>query len=173
MIGELKHYLLENIMKLPFHYVRNLFLNPFLGSRGKQVEICKDVEFRIPGNIYIGNYTTINKDTLLDGRGGKVKIGNCVDIAQEVRIWTLQHDYNSPDYIAKGKDVIINDYVWIASRCTILPGVTIGKGAVIATGAIVTKDIPEYAIAAGIPAKVIGKRSENLTYKLGTQRWFH
>lgn len=173
MICELKHYILELIMKIPFHTVRNLFLNSCIGKRGEHVEICKNVEIRIPRNIFIGDYTTINKDTLLDGRGGKVFIGNCVDIAQEVRVWTLQHDYNSPEYAAVGGNVIINDYVWIASRCTILPGVTIGKGAVIATGAVVTKDIPEYAIVAGVPAKIIGKRNDNLAYKLGKQRWFH
>ena len=54
-----------------------------------------------------------------------------------------------------------------------MPGITIGKGAVIATGAIVTKNVPDYTIVAGVPAKEIGKRSQNLTYKLGTQRWFH
>lgn len=173
MIVELKHYILGLIMKVPFHFVRNIFINPFLGHRGDNVELCKDVEIRIPGNIYIGNNTTINKDTLLDGRGGKIIIGNCVDIAQEVRILTLQHDYNSTDYKAVGNDVKIEDYAWIASRCTILPGVRIGKGAVVATGAVVTKDVLDYTVVGGIPARKIGVRNRDLTYKLGNQRWFH
>lgn len=173
MIWEFKHYVLGLIMKIPFHCVRNFFLNPFLGQRGVHVEICKDIEIRVPNNIYIGNFTTINKDTLLVGRGGKIIIGDCVDIAQETRIWTLQHDYNAPDYKDVGGNVEIKDYAWLASRCTILPGVTIGKGAVVATGAIVTKNIPDYTIVAGVPAKKIGMRNENLTYKLGKQRWFH
>ena len=106
-------------------------------------------------------------------RGGKIIIGNCVDIAQEVRIWTLQHDYNSTDYKAVGNDVKIEDYAWIASRCTILPGVRIGKGAVVATGAVVTKDVLDYTVVGGIPARKIGVRNRDLTYKLGNQRWFH
>jgi len=110
---------------------------------------------------------------LLDGRGGHISIGNCVDIAQDVRIWTLQHDYDSPDYAAVGGPVQIDDYVWIASGATILPGVTIGKGAVVATGAVVTKDVPPYAIVGGVPAKKIGERSRDLRYKLGKERWFH
>ena len=107
MIGELKQYFLDSIMEIPFHCIRNYFLNRHLGHRGTNVEICKNIEIRIPSNIYIGDNTTINKDTLLDGRGGKIIIGDCVDIAQEVRIWTLQHDYNSPDYKAIGENVIL------------------------------------------------------------------
>lgn len=172
-IRNLNIFLLNEIMKFPFHCVRNFFLYPWLGKMGKHVELCRKIEFTSPQNVYIGNYCTINKDVLLDGRGGKIIIGNCVDIAQEVRIWTLQHDYNDSDYKAIGGDVVIKDYVWLASRCTILPGITIGKGAVVATGAIVTKDVPDYAIVAGIPAKKINTRSVNLYYKLGKKRWFH
>ena len=85
----------------------------------------------------------------------------------------MQHDYNAPNYNDVGGNIEIKDYAWLASRCTILPGVTIGKGAVVATGAIVTKNVPDYTIVAGVPAKKIGMRNENLTYKLGKQRWFH
>lgn len=166
-------YLFNWIIKVPFHCIRNIFLYPRLGNIGKHNELCRRIEYTNPKNIYIGNFCTINKDVLLDGRGGKIEIGDCVDIAQEVRIWTLQHDYNDPNYKAIGKDVIIKDYAWIASRATILPGVTIGKGAVVATGAVVTKDVPEYYIVAGVPAKSIGTRNQNLQYKLGNKRWFH
>ena len=160
-------------MKVPFHAIRGFCIDRFLKYRGKNVELCRNVEIRCPWNIYIGDYTTINKNVLLDGRGGEVVIGNCVDIAQDTRIWTLQHDYDSPDYKAKGKSVVIKDYAWLASGVTILPGVIIGEGAVIATGAVVTKDVESYTIVAGVPAKQIGTRNKNLNYKLGKQRWFH
>ena len=65
-----------------------------------------------------------------------------------------------------GGDVIIDDYVWIASRVTILPGVHIGRGAVVASGAIVTKDVPECAIVGGVPARIIGERKSKLHYNL-------
>lgn len=103
---------------------------------------------------------------------GGVKIGNNVDIAQEVNIWTEQHDYNSATYASTGGEVVIEDYVWIASRATILPGVTIGRGAVVASCAVVTKDVPSMAIVAGIPAKIIGHRQDCLDYKLGCRAWF-
>ena len=67
---------------------------------------------------------------------------------------------------------VIEDYVWIASRATILPGVKIGRGAVIASCAVVTKDVPPLAIVAGVPAKIIGWRKNNMDYKLGKGPWF-
>ena len=166
-------FTLNSIMNIPFHCIRDIILMPLLGSRGKSVEICRSVEFTDPRKIHIGYNSTINKNVLLDGRGGQIIIGNCVDIAQECNIWTLQHDYNDPDYSAIGGNVIIEDYVWLASRVTILPGVRIGRGAVIATGAVVTKDVPSYAIMGGVPAKKIGERSHDLRYRLGDKRWFH
>lgn len=109
---------------------------------------------------------------MCDRRSGGVKIGNNVDLAQEVNIWTEQHDYDDSNYVPIKAPVIIDDYVWIASRATILPGVSIGRGAVVASGAVVTKDVPPLTIVGGIPAKPIGKRKDNFTYKLGTRPWF-
>lgn len=166
------HYYLEIVMKIPFHAVRNLGINKFLKYRGSNTEICRNIDLRVPSRVSIGNNCVINKNVLLDGRGGNLIIGNNVDIAQDTHIWTMQHDYNSPDYKEVGKSVIINDYVWVASGVTILPGVTIGKGAVIATGAVVTKDVAPYTIVAGVPARPIGQRKKRLSYKLGRQRWF-
>ncbi len=131
-----------------------------------------NVEFRDGKNIKIGDYCFINKYTLLDGRGGKLTIGNNVDIAQEVNIWTLSHDPHDDFHGVWGKEVIIEDYAWIASRVTIMPGIHIGRGAVVAAGSIVTKDVPAMAIVAGSPAKIVGERKSNLQYRLDWQPWF-
>ena len=154
------------IMSIPSYMVRHLWLKLFLQHMGKGNAIKRHIEIRIPGRISIGDYNTINHNVLLDGRGGLI-IGNCVDIAQDVYIWTVQHDYNSSDYCGIPKPVFIDDYVWLASRATVLPGVKIGRGAVVACGAVVTKDVPEMAIVAGVPAKVIGHRNCDLNYRLG------
>ena len=116
--------------------------------------------------IQIGNNSVINRDCLLDGRRGKLVIGNNVDISRGTWIFTLEHDPHSDYHAPLAGDVMIHDYVWIASRVTILPGVTIGKGAVIAAGAVVTKNIETMKIAGGVPAKVIGVRKSNLKYEL-------
>ena len=107
-----------------------------------------------------------NPDCHLDGRGGELNIGEDVDIGPWTHIWTLQHDPNDPNHGTKEGAVTIGDHVWIASRATILPGVTIGRGAVVACGSVVTKNVPELAIVAGIPAKVIGERKNPLKYEL-------
>ncbi len=168
-----KDYLFrEWIMFVPLHFVRNFFIRNTIKSLGRNTVFLMGVEFRKGKNISIGSNSIVNKNVLMDGRGGKLTIGNNVDIAQDTNIWTLEHDVHNDSHIDKGADVIIHDYVWIASRVTILPGVVIGKGAVIGSGAVVTKDVPSMAIAAGIPAKIIGTRKSALNYTLNYQPWF-
>lgn len=112
-------------------------------------------------NIRIGKVSNINPDCMIDSRGGTVSIGNYVDISPQVNIWTLQHDMNSPNFNTIGAKVIIEDYVWIGSRVTLLPGVCIGEGAVVATGAVVTKSVDAWSMVGGVPAKKIGVRNPN------------
>jgi acetyltransferase-like isoleucine patch superfamily enzyme len=102
----------------------------------------------------------------LDGRTGKIIIGNNVDIAREAAIFTLEHDPNADYYETISGDVIIEDYAWVSSRATILPGVKIGRGAIVASNAVVTKDVQPMTIVGGVPAKVIGRRKSNLKYNL-------
>jgi acetyltransferase-like isoleucine patch superfamily enzyme len=130
------------------------------------------VELRHGRSVFIGDRVVINKRVLLDGRGGQLIIGHDVDIAQETNIWTLQHDVHSDAHLDEGGDVVIEDHVWIASRATILPGVRIGRGAVVASCSVVTKDVPAMAIVAGVPAKVIGTRRSQLDYHLYFRPWF-
>lgn len=159
-------------MWIPINWVRIVTIKPFINYLGRNTALRRNIDFRSIQRISIGSGSTINKNVLLDGRGGLLKIGNNVDIAQEAQIWTLQHNYNSPWYKTIGDSVIIEDYVWIGSRAIILPGVTIGKGAVVAAGAVVTKNIDPYTVVAGIPAKPIALRNSNLKYSLGLKRWF-
>lgn len=160
------------VMWIPFYAMRTGYIKLFIRHLGKGTAVRRNVEMRSYKNISIGCHTTVNKYALLDGRGGALEIGDCVDIAQEVQIWTLQHDYNSPTYQAVGESVRIEDYAWIGTRAIILPGVRIGRGAVVAAGAVVTHDVEEYTIVGGVPAKKIGVRSKGLTYLLGKKRWF-
>lgn len=154
------------INHIPLHSVRSFFCRRRLGACGKIVSFLTGVELRSPNRIFIGNHVAVNQKVLLDGRGGVLRIGNNVDIAQETNIWTLQHDVHSDSHVAVGGDVTIGDYAWIASRVTILPGVKVGRGAVVACNSVVTKDVPEMTIVGGIPARVIGERRSSLDYKL-------
>ena len=86
-------------------------------------------------------------------------------------IYTLQHDYKLPGFENAGAPVIVEDYVWLSTRSILLPGIRIGKGAIVAAGSVVTKDVPAFAVVAGIPAKQIGTRPENvLDYSPGDYR---
>ncbi len=137
-----------------------------MGFLEPTASILRGVELRVPKNIFIAANSVVNQRVLLDGRGGEIRIGENVDIAQETNIWTLEHDVHSDYHSSAGKSVIIEDYVWIASRVTILPGVTLGRGAVVASGAVVTKDVAPMDIVAGVPAQKIGIRRSKLKYTL-------
>lgn len=167
-------YLLMNefIMFLPFWVIRWGWSKLWLNKTGKNCFIMRKVKFVNPCNITIGNNVVINNSVMLDGRGQELIIGNNVDIAQETNIWTLEHDVNDENHRVVPGKVIIDDYVWIASRATILPGVHIGRGAVVASGAIVAKDVPPMAIVGGVPAKVIGIRHNSLAYQNNYRPFF-
>jgi maltose O-acetyltransferase len=73
---------------------------------------------------------------------------------------------NDPNFGCESAPVVIEDFAWISCRTVVLPGTRIGKGAVVAAGAVVTKDVEPYSIVAGVPAKKIGERSRDLNYYL-------
>lgn len=95
-----------------------------------------------------------------------------VSISHRVVIMTGSHDINSSDFSAKGGGIEIGDYCFIGVGATILHSVKIGKGAVVCAGAVVTKDVPDYSVVAGVPAKVIGSRTKDLNYVCRPDRWF-
>lgn len=128
----------------------------------------KNLRIRTGGKCIIHKGVSVGPGVLLDARKG-LEIGENSVIAYESIIWTLNHDYNDIHFGSKGAKVVIGPYVWICSRSIILPGVIIGEGAVVASGAVVTKDVPPYSIVAGIPAKVIGYR-ERKKYDYGYKR---
>lgn len=156
----------------PSHLLRLLFYK-MAGMRiGKNSRIHIGARFFYPVNIEIGEGTIIGDNAFLDGRD-KLKIGNHVDIASSVMIYNSEHDINSEDFNAIISPVVIEDYVFIGPRVIILPGVKIGKGAIVAAGAVVTKDVDSFSIVGGVPATVIGERkNKDLNYKLGRARLF-
>ncbi len=163
-------------MKIPINFIRMFFIRQYI-SVGKNSFVAMNVKvLNLHPNksqIQIGDNCIINPNVLLDGRKGKIIIKNNVDISRDTYIYTAQHDPHSDYHDVKFADVIINDHVWVASRVTILPGVTLGKGCVIACGALVTKDVHEMNIAGGVPAKSIGIRRSKLKYVINYQPPFY
>jgi len=133
----------------------------------RNVVIYGGAEIRKPSRLSIGENTIVGHKAILDASMG-LTIGKNVNLSTGAWIWTLQHDVQDPMFGLTGGAVIIKDYAWVSCRTVILPGVTIGEGAIIAAGAVVTKDVPDYAIVGGVPATVMGTRNNNLVYELGS-----
>lgn len=169
---EFEVFILHSIGWIPSHLIRKFFYLLAGTKIGKGSVIHMGARFYEPQNIVIGEDTIVGEGAVLDGRD-KLKIGNHVDIASDVMIYNAQHEINSSVFAAERKPVTVKDYVFIGPRCIILPGVTIEKGAVIAAGAVVTKNVGEYKIVGGVPAIEIGERTaRDLNYKLGRAAWF-
>lgn len=181
---------------IPSHMIRN-FLYRFIFRMhiGNNTSIHHRAQFNNPAGVYIGNNTIIGNDAFLDGRHKRIwkkgenkiigyiremwspstyplRIGNNVSVAGEVRIYTMEHDIDSPDFAEIGAPVVIEDYVVIGTRVTILPGVVVGKGAVIASGAVVTHDVAPFAVVGGVPAKFIKERNKDIHYTLKFAKFF-
>lgn len=161
--------------KIPSHRLRNLLYKYIFGMKiSKKTVIYGGCEIRSPWNIEMGD-CTIAANCILDGRSGIV-IGNNVVLGSGVHIWTEEHDLNDPYFRVLDKNrkpVIIKDYAWVCSDSTLLPGIIINEGCVVASRACVTKMCEEYGIYAGIPAKKIGERNRNLLYKLSGKPTWH
>ncbi|MFA4826844.1 MAG: acyltransferase [Candidatus Shapirobacteria bacterium] len=157
---------------IPIHTIRKIF---YLIS-GIKIPFNSTIHmwanFFNPKNLTIGHDSIIGDHCFLDGRS-PLEIGSHVNIASQVLIYNDEHNINSPDFGNSFGPVIIKDYVFIGPRAIILPGVTIGRGAVVAAGAVVTKDIPDFEVWGGVPAKKISDRQlKNPAYVLGRPMLF-
>src|SRR5258708_318703 len=165
-------FLLHLIGWFPSHHVRR-FCYRLAGMKiGVGSTLHMGTRLYNPANITIGIDTIIGEGAVLDGRAS-LQIGDHVDFATEVMVYNAQHDIKDPTFAAEIAPIIIKDYVFIGPRAIILPGVTIDKGAVVAAGAVVTKDVESFSIVGGIPAKVIGERDlKDPHYRLGRAALF-
>lgn len=152
--------------RCPSRYCRAVYLRAYLGSLGAKTGVQMDCRFLNGRRVYLGDRNVINFGCLLDGRKFAIRIGNDVSIGPEATILTLGHDPQSPTLEDRGGEVLIGDRVWIGYRAIIMPGVTVGEGAVVAAGAVVTKDVEPFTIVAGVPAKKIGDRLRGIEYRL-------
>lgn len=134
-------------------------------SHGKNVSIGQGTKMNW-SNVSVGDSVHIGEDNLFICYLAEVRIGNHVMTGPRASIITgghridildrymdeIGHDEKRPE---DDRDVVIEDDVWIGSNTTILRGVTVGTGSVVAAGAVVTKDVPPYAVVAGVPARVV------------------
>jgi acetyltransferase-like isoleucine patch superfamily enzyme len=128
------------------------------------------------GKFSIGVGSHLKSDTFIEYMGGVV-IGDYFHTGKGLTIFTSNHDYDQGEKIPYGdkavlREVVIGNWVWCGANVTIVPGVHIGDGAVIGSGAVVTKDVPECAVVGGNPAKIIKYRDKEHFYKLKEEHKF-
>jgi maltose O-acetyltransferase len=143
-----------------------------LGAQiGPHTSIHRGCQFYAIENLQIGKNCVVNQNVFLDARRGLV-VGKDVPISEQAVIYTLQHDLDDPDFSTEGGPVLINDFAFIGARAIILPNTTIGTGAAVGAGAVVTRDVPPYTVVGGVPAHVLRERSRDLRYRLDYRRRF-
>jgi acetyltransferase-like isoleucine patch superfamily enzyme len=173
------HFLWDAFERTPLSLATN-FAIPFRRILAKKLflhcgkNFCAEanIRFNFGQCISTGDDVFINTGTFIDSKGG-VMIGDAVAIGEFVRIFT--HTHSESNHAERTyAPVIIGDYAKIYTGAMVFPGVTIGEQAIIAGGAVVTKDVPPNAVVAGIPAKVIrSRKNENLCREQLNHIWLH
>lgn len=174
-LSELRLYLANAVVAyIPIHAVRLFYYRAVMGYRiGRGSTVFLGCRFDSSGGLSIGSDSTINDSCFIDTRGGVV-IGNCVAITSGVWISSVKHDIETVDFTAIAQPVVIHDYAFIGRRALILQGCTVGRGAVLGAGSVLTKSIPDYEVWAGNPAKRIGLRKQrDFAYTCSYRRLFH
>jgi acetyltransferase-like isoleucine patch superfamily enzyme len=165
LLGEIRFYLCNQVVAhIPSRRVRMMFYRRIMGFKlGEKTSIFLNCRFDCAGGLAIGSPSVINQGCRLDSRGG-LTIGSNVSISEEVCILTADHDPKAPDFKGRPRPVVIEDNVFIGTRAMILPGVTLHRGAIVAAGAVVSRDVQALDIVGGIPARSIGTRNPALSY---------
>lgn len=158
---------------LPSYRLRRWYLRRVLGYRIAPSAAIHSGCWVTGFWLSVGEHSVINRNCRLDARGG-ITIGANVSISPECYLISASHDPHSPEFAGATKPtaVHIHDYVWLGVRAIVLPGVAIGRGAIVGAGAVVTRNVEPMAIVAGNPARVIGGRQGEPSYTLQWQPWF-
>lgn len=140
-----------------FRYYRSFVLRLWGANVGERCAIAAGVRIWAPWNLRIGNYVAVaNGVELYDV--APISLGDHITISQDAYICTASHDISSRLKPLIMRSISISSYAWVCARSIVLPGMTIGEGAVVGAGAVVTKDVAPWTVVGGNPARVIGRR---------------
>jgi acetyltransferase-like isoleucine patch superfamily enzyme len=150
------------ITYFPIHFLRLCYLKYLMRIKiGKHSFVHMGCLFY--DDVSIGNNSVIGRSCHLLGH---ISIGDNVSVTAQTYIFSSSHYKDSSTFEAFTKPVVISDRAWIGARAVITPGIKVGIGAVLGANSTATKDIPDYEVHAGSPAKKIGQRSRDLSYQL-------
>jgi maltose O-acetyltransferase len=163
--SELKALALWLLCGIPLQmgvWLRAWLLPSFLQHMGSETVVQHGLRITVPEKVSIGSHCNLGSDVFITGGGG-VRIGDWTGFGPDVKVWSVNHRFDDPDtpWLLQGwesKEVVIEDDVWLAANVFVMPGVTIGKGAIVSAGTVVNKSVPAFAIVAGNPGRVVGWR---------------
>jgi acetyltransferase-like isoleucine patch superfamily enzyme len=144
--------------------LRRLMFRRALKQLGPKVVFQPGFRVTNPELVAIGSNCNFAHGVFITGGGG-VTIGDWVGFGPDTKIWSVNHRFDDPDrpWMLQGwdkKPVVIEDDVWLGANVFVMPGVTIGRGAIVSAGAVVGKSVPQYALVCGNPGRVIGWRKK-------------
>lgn len=164
----LKGIALSVLCAVPFRigvWLRTWLLPAFLGRMGSNTIVHSGFRVTMAHRVSVGSHCHFGPDVFITGGGG-VSIGDWVGFGPDVKVWSVNHRFEDPDtpWLLQGwesKPVVIEDDVWLAANVFVMPGVTIGRGAVVSAGTVVSKSVAPFAIVAGNPGRVVGWRKRS------------
>lgn len=142
----------------PFNSLKLFLLRLFGCSLGKGVVIKPNVNIKYPWKLSLGNYVWIGEQVWIDNLDN-VTVGNHVCISQGAILICGSHDYKKPSFDLITKEIILNDGVWVGTKSIILPGVVAESHAILSAGSVMSKNLENYTIYRGNPAKKVGLRT--------------
>ncbi len=160
------------VTHVPSHFVRLGVLRALGAEIGPKTWILRGTTILGITNLVVGKHCNIGFRCMIDARA-KITIGDYVVIASDTHFITGTHDVYDPGFAAIFKPITVHDCAWIASRATVLCGVDIGHGAVVAACSLVKDDVPAMDIVAGLPAKKVGERTAELRYESSWRPLFY
>jgi maltose O-acetyltransferase len=165
----------NGLLRVPVHRFREwAFRAIAMNELGRDATLERSIRLTTRRGVSVGAHSIINRDVTLDGRGG-LWIGAWVNISPEALLLSSEHDPQSPVFADRNRATVVGDRAWISSRAILLPGATVGEGAIVAAGAVVHGPVAPWSIVAGNPAKEIGQRSPQAQATLASpyRRLFH
>ncbi len=139
-------------------------------GEGSAIHLGASIDTR--HGFIMGKNSVINGNCRLDNRGG-ITIGDNVSISRNVTILTADHDVRDPQFTGRNRGVNVGDYAFVGTGAIILPGVSLGRGSVVAAGSVVTRSVDDFAIVAGNPARKIAERPRQIEYTIAYDRFLH
>ncbi len=159
------------ISRIVLSSVRLFWFRRIMGFEiGPGSSILTDFKVSRRGNLKLGRSCVVNNSCRFDNRF-LIELDDNVSITYGTMILTKGHDIDSPTFATKGGGVKIGSYAWVCAQAIILPGVTLGQGAVALTGAVVTRDVAPFQVVGGNPAQLVRERPQNQAYVLKWDPW--